>query len=62
MAGTTNGINVMNSISGRSLGRRSRIQYAVGTINTRLTRMVSTAMLSENSMVCLNCGSASTRW
>ena len=46
-AGITNGIRVTNSTTGRSRGRRSRTQYAVGTIRSVLTTIVIRPMTNE---------------
>jgi hypothetical protein len=43
----TSGSSVMNSTAGRSLGRRSWIQYAVGTTSRMPKTMVATASAVE---------------
>ena len=41
---------------------RSRTQYAVGTINNKLARMVKTAITLEKRNVSQNFGSANASW
>jgi hypothetical protein len=45
--GMTNGRSVMNSITGRSWGTLSLTQYAVGTMISRLTRIVTIPTANE---------------
>ena len=56
--GITNGRSVTNSIRGRSWGRRSRTQKAVGTMIRMLKMIVRTPMIAENDRLAKNCGSA----
>ena len=56
----TNGSRVMNSISGRARGTRSRTQKAVGTRMARLTTMVMTPMANEYPRLSQNAGLPTT--
>jgi hypothetical protein len=58
--GSTNGINVTNSTTGRIRGTFSRTQYAVGTMIARLTMIVMTPMTNEYRSPPKNFGSART--